>query len=51
MVFIKNLIKSWKKLEKRMNRRNMEIGKPQRIIEAVPVPETAPAPEKEKEPV
>ena len=27
----------------------MEIGKPQRVIEAVPVPETAPVPEPEKE--
>lgn len=29
----------------------MEIGKPLRVIEAVPVPETAPVPEKEKETV
>ena len=29
----------------------MEIGKPLRVIEAVPVPETVPEPEKEKETV
>ena len=34
-------------------RKHMEIGKPLRVIEAVPVPEpeTAPIPEKEKEKV